>query len=70
MVEPETFTVLEEPEGMVRVQFAFRFVENQMENMSDAPRTAVMTFNYDDDVAQEYVTYSDRTIATNNELYD
>lgn len=70
VVEPETFTVLEEPEGMVRVQFAFRFVENQQENMSDAPRTAGMTFNYNDDVAQEYVTYNDRTIATNNELYD
>ena len=70
VVEPETFTVLEEPEGMVRVEFAFRFVENQLENMSDAPRTAGMTFNYDDDVAEEYVAFSDRTIPLTNELYD
>lgn len=68
VVEPETFTVLEEPEGMVRVSFAFRFVENQLENMSDAPRTAGMSFNYNDNVADEYVAFSDRTIPLTNEL--
>ena len=69
-MEPETFTVLEEQEGMVRVKFSFRFVENQLENMSEAPRTAGMSFNYNDNVNEEYVAFSDRTIPSNNELYD
>lgn len=69
-IEPESFAVLDEPEGMVSVVFSFRFVENQLENMSDAPRVAGMTFNYDDNVDREYVAFSDRTIATRNELYD
>lgn len=69
-IEPESFSVLDESDGMVSVEFTFRFVENQLENMSDAPRTAGMTFNYGDDVTREYVSFSDRTIPITNELYD
>lgn len=68
VVEPESYVVREETENMVKVSFAFRFVENQQENMSDAPRMAGMSFNFDDDVAREYVAWSDRTTPITNEL--
>lgn len=67
VIEPDSYTVKDEPENMVRVSFAFRFVENQLENISDAPRTAGMSFNFDD-AERERVAFSDRTIPINNEL--
>lgn len=67
VVEPESYTVRDDSESMVQVSFSFRYTENQQENMSEAPRVAGMSFNYDD-AEREIVAFSDRTIPLTNEL--
>lgn len=66
-IEAGSFTVLDEAEEMVRVEFNYRFTDNQEENIvsgSMARSTGATLSDFNDQV----VCFSDRTPATHNSL--
>lgn len=66
-IEAGSFTVLDEAEDMIRVEFNYRFIENQDENItrgSMARSTGATLSDFDNQV----VSFSDRTPATHNNI--
>ncbi len=66
-IEAGSFTVLDEAEDMIRVEFNYRFIENQEENItrgSMARSTGATLSDFDNQV----VSFSDRTPATHNNI--
>lgn len=66
-IEAGSFMVLDEAEDMIRVEFNYRFIENQDENItrgSMARSTGATLSDFDNQV----VSFSDRTPATHNNI--
>lgn len=66
-IEPGSFSVRDDSEDMVRVEFTYRFVENQTENETNgtlqrATTSSVVDFN------EQIVAFSDRTIPNHNDI--
>lgn len=67
VIEPGSFTVRDEDDGLVSVALELSFVENQQENMSNAPLTRAQAFVYSDD--EEVVSFGTVTDPDNNNLF-
>jgi hypothetical protein len=47
-IEPGSFTIRDDENGLVSVEFSFRFVEDQQENLSDGDTSRFADLNIDD----------------------
>ena len=73
-IDPDSVTFIDETEDMVSLQFSFRFVEDQVDNLpSNTVRStsnqAVVQANILDD-ANAYVSFDTRTTATFNAIHN
>lgn len=68
-IEPNTFAVRDDAQGLVQVEFGFRFVENQLENLASGSTAIGLTLDNVSDNMQQTVSFENGTIPGRNEIW-